>query len=344
MSNNAKLTISVIIPCYNRQRSLRQALDSVLSQTHKPDEIIVIDDGSTDGSVEVAKSYGSKVQVIQQPNAGAAKARNRGIASATGDWIAFLDSDDIWRTEKLKRQIEAMQSNPHAGVIFCDTQTTSGEEVINPSRFSLGGLRENAEDFGQSILQCRRDFFEIMLTQSRVITSATMVRRDIAGFHFPEDIWGSEDWALWLSLILETEFLAVDDVLVTMEAASDNLTHSRGRGKLHRNDVRVLEKFLQDPRLTSREREATLDALEQRRAVAIYHSLIRGETRETRHLLKEPCALPFMSKLKYRILSHLPRPLVLWLGREKVTEANENAKANTKPERHSSDENREPPK
>ena len=336
-----KPAISVIIPCYNRSVQLHSAIESVLSQTYCPKEVIVVDDGSTDGSVESARSFGQRVTVIEQLNQGAAAARNTGIQIATGEWVAFLDSDDIWHKEKLHRQVQAIARAQDAGLVFADTKTVCGGHVTTPSRFALGGLRENAEQIGDRILRCRRNFFEIMLTQSRVITSATMVRRDIAGFHFPEDIWGSEDWALWLSLILETEFLAVDDVLVTMEAASDNLTHSRGRGKLHRNDVRVLEKFLQDPRLTSREREATLDALEQRRAVAIYHSLIRGETRETRHLLKEPCALPFMSKLKYRILSHLPRPLVLWLGRKKVTEANEHAKANTKPARHSSDENRE---
>ncbi|MDB4540234.1 glycosyltransferase [bacterium] len=324
--NIQRPTVSVIIPCYNRAQQLSRAIDSVLNQTVQPLEVIVIDDGSSDDSAETARSFSHPVSVYEQANAGAAAARNRGIKLAKGGWIAFLDSDDIWHKNKIERQLQALENSPKAGLIFTDTQTVRGAEVIMPSRFALGGLRENADSVGNSILRCQRNFFEIMLTQSRVITSATMVRRDLPDFVFPEEIWGSEDWALWLSLILETEFLAVDEVLVTMESASDNLTHCRGRGKLHRNDVLVLEKLMNDSRLAACDIIAITKALEQRRAVAIYHSLIRGENREAREILRQRCGLSRAKRLQYLALSHVPSSLLRLFGQKKIVEANNDAR------------------
>jgi glycosyltransferase involved in cell wall biosynthesis len=97
--------ISVVIPTFNREHCVRQSLDSVLAQTFKDFEVIVVDDGSTDGTVEVLKSYGDKIRLIGQSNAGAGAARNTGIRAAQGKYVAFLDSDDQWRPEKLEVQM-----------------------------------------------------------------------------------------------------------------------------------------------------------------------------------------------------------------------------------------------
>src|SRR5690242_13806787 len=93
--------ISVVIPTFNRARCVANAVDSVLVQTFKDCEVIVVDDGSTDATAEVLKGYGNRVRVIQQSNRGVSAARNAGIRSARGEWIAFLDSDDIWNPDKL---------------------------------------------------------------------------------------------------------------------------------------------------------------------------------------------------------------------------------------------------
>ena len=98
------MKISVVIPVYNREETLAHAIESALSQTLKPHEVVVIDDGSSDKSAEVAEGFGDIVRVIRQENAGAAIARNVGIRHAVGDWIAFLDSDDVWDRDKLKLQ------------------------------------------------------------------------------------------------------------------------------------------------------------------------------------------------------------------------------------------------
>ena len=107
------MKISVIIPAYNAERTVARAIESVLAQTRPADEVIVIDDGSDDATAEVVRSYGNKVILIQQDNAGVSVARNTGIERATGDWIAFLDADDEWLPERLMLQVRLLQINPH---------------------------------------------------------------------------------------------------------------------------------------------------------------------------------------------------------------------------------------
>ncbi|QDV14258.1 Putative glycosyltransferase EpsH [Rosistilla oblonga] len=101
-------SVSVVIPCYNGESFIEETLRSVLGQTHKPTEIWVIDDGSTDASAEVAASVDDRVQVVRQENAGEAVARNHGIRLSTGDWIAFCDADDLWEPGKLERQLQGL--------------------------------------------------------------------------------------------------------------------------------------------------------------------------------------------------------------------------------------------
>jgi len=111
--------VSVVIPVWNGERFLRQCLDSVLAQEHRPLEIIVVDDGSTDGSARIAAGYASAVRVLRQENRGPAAARNAGLDAATGEYIAFNDCDDLWQPGKLARQLEVMTRN--AEVDLCLT-------------------------------------------------------------------------------------------------------------------------------------------------------------------------------------------------------------------------------
>ncbi len=110
-------TVSVIIPTYNRANLVTKAIDSVLEQTFKDLEIIVIDDGSKDQTQEVLKSYQNKILYLYQENQGRASARNRGLEIAQGKYIAFLDSDDFWKPEKLHRQLHFFEQHPHYGVV-----------------------------------------------------------------------------------------------------------------------------------------------------------------------------------------------------------------------------------
>jgi glycosyltransferase involved in cell wall biosynthesis len=113
--------ISVVIPAYNAERYLAQALESVVRQTHTEIEIVVVDDGSTDRSADVARSYpDSRVRVVEQPNGGPAAARNHGVRLARGELLAFLDADDLWEPRKLELQLEALQAHPAPAMAFGD--------------------------------------------------------------------------------------------------------------------------------------------------------------------------------------------------------------------------------
>lgn len=121
------LPISVIIPVYNGERYLAEAITSVLRQSLLPTEIIVVDDGSTDGSAAVAAGFGGRVRVNTQPNAGPAAARNLGVQMAHGDLLAFLDADDLWLPDKLTRQLAYLQADPRLDCVFGQV-----EQFISP--------------------------------------------------------------------------------------------------------------------------------------------------------------------------------------------------------------------
>ena len=106
------MDISVIVPVYNRRELISRALDSVVRQLAQPTEIIVIDDGSTDGTAELINRHYPQVKLRQQPNLGVSAARNHGIRLARSSWIAFLDSDDEWIENKLQRQVTMLERNP----------------------------------------------------------------------------------------------------------------------------------------------------------------------------------------------------------------------------------------
>ena len=130
-------TVSVVIPTYNRAALLVEAVESVLAQSVLPDELIVVDDGSTDDTRDVCSRWPSPVRYIYQPNAGVSAARNHGIGEARGRYIAFLDSDDVWRPEKLAAQLAVMRALPSVG--WC----TAGHEIIDlkgQPRFASDGF------------------------------------------------------------------------------------------------------------------------------------------------------------------------------------------------------------
>ena len=116
-------TVSVIIPTFNYGRFLREAINSALAQTYRPLEIIVVDDGSTDDTPQVLAEYRGRVRVIRQDNLGVGAARNVGITAATGDYLAFLDSDDIWKPETLERGVARFVDDPGLGLVHCGVES-----------------------------------------------------------------------------------------------------------------------------------------------------------------------------------------------------------------------------
>ena len=114
--------VSVIIPTYNRADTIGEAIDSVIEQTYSEIEIIVIDDGSRDNTSQILENYGDKIRVVHQANSGVSASRNRGIKIAVGEFLAFLDSDDLWLPTKLSRQIDMLKrTDSSIPCCICDT-------------------------------------------------------------------------------------------------------------------------------------------------------------------------------------------------------------------------------
>ena len=130
------MKISAIVPLYNTRAYIVEAIDSILAQTRPADEIIVVDDGSTDGGPDLLAGYGARVCLIRQANAGGATALNRGIAQATGDTIAFLDADDLWARDKLERQQSILLAKDSVDCVFGLVQQFDQRDAVGVARNS----------------------------------------------------------------------------------------------------------------------------------------------------------------------------------------------------------------
>lgn len=166
-------TVSVIIPTYNRGYCVKEAIESVLSQTFQDFELIVVDDGSNDNTAEIISSYGERVKYVLQENAGVSEARNRGIREAQGKWLAFLDSDDLWVPEKLKIQIECVKRYTRAIAQMVDSliELPSGEYI---STFKLRRLWRSF--FDQPFRE--RPLLDVLKAQ--YFTSSWLIKKEIA--------------------------------------------------------------------------------------------------------------------------------------------------------------------
>jgi glycosyltransferase involved in cell wall biosynthesis len=234
MSNNFK--ISVIIPTYNRCELLQRAVLSVLKQTRPADEIIIIDDGSTDGTPELIPKKYPRIQYSWQKNTGVSAARNTGIEKSSGDWIAFLDSDDTWLQRKLEYQQKALNENPE--YLFCHTNEIwiRNGQRINP-------LKKHQKSGGY--------IFERCLPLCVISPSAVILHRSLFERFgkFDTELPVCEDYDLWLRLCAFLPILYLEKPLITKYGGhADQL--SRSTWGLDRFRIRALEKIITDPELT----------------------------------------------------------------------------------------------
>lgn len=188
--------ISIIIPLYNKADSISQALDSVLAQTYPNFEVVVVDDGSTDGGAAVVEQFDDpRIRLIRQANAGVSAARNRGIAEAQGEHVAFLDADDEWMPGYLSVQFGLTQKYPQCDVFVTNYEFHNEEGVVSPTR--INKLSFDTED---GILD---NYFEVAICSSPPLwTSAVMASKksltSIEGF--PVGVTLGEDLLTWARL------------------------------------------------------------------------------------------------------------------------------------------------
>ena len=152
--------ISAIVPCYNAERYVGDALRSILGQTYRPVEVLVVDDGSTDGSPAVIRSFGDAVRGCRQVNAGVGAARNRGVALARGSFLAFLDADDVWPRGKLARQMAAFADDPSLGVVGGHVAQFVSPELPEELRTRFASLPQRVPARVPGAMLIRREEFE----------------------------------------------------------------------------------------------------------------------------------------------------------------------------------------
>jgi glycosyltransferase involved in cell wall biosynthesis len=201
-------TVSVVIPCYNGGRFLRETLESVLQQTHPALEVIVVDDGSTDDSAAIAESYGPPVRVIRQQNQGESVARNRGIDEARGEWVAFLDADDVWISEKLERQLAAATDDVVA--VHTDIRQFGNRDQLVRIREMFGPDRYSIE--------------RLAIRNCVMCPSSVIVRRNNCP-RFPEWTSDAEDQVFVLELVRRGSIALVEEPLT--EYRIHNASQSR---------------------------------------------------------------------------------------------------------------------
>jgi len=196
-------TVSVIIPVYNARDVIRATIDSVLAQTWEDHEIVVVDDGSKDGSADVVRAFGDQVRYIHQENTGAAGARNRGIEESTGEYIALLDHDDLWHPTKLEKQVAVLRQRPEVGLVI--TRIMHIRSDGTPTGNIAGAY--NPEDV----------FYHVFVKDYVPTPSSAMIRRsafDAAGAFDPDfDSAALDDHELWARIATVCEIAAVEEPL-----------------------------------------------------------------------------------------------------------------------------------
>lgn len=194
-------SITVAIPAYNSARFLREALESVFAQTLSFSECILVDDGSTDQTAEVARSFAS-VRYIWKENGGDASARNRAIQEASGDFIAFLDADDVWRPDKLQKQMTLFATDPSLGMVY------AGVELVDVAMRRLGVLRPAPPDTAlRNTLVVEKPF--ITAVGSTAVLPIEVARK----VSFDERLAASSDWAFACNVARSYPVAAVDEPL-----------------------------------------------------------------------------------------------------------------------------------
>jgi glycosyltransferase involved in cell wall biosynthesis len=200
---DAVKTISVIIPAYNYARYLREAIDSVFAQTYPALEVIVVDDGSTDDTPAVLAAYGDRIRAIRQQNQGVSAARNTGISAARGEYVAFLDADDLWQPAKLEAQMARFDADPSLGLVHC------GAESFDAEGQTIHFWREGMQ--GRVAINILR-LEPVIAAPGSNIVAPRRVAEEIGGFD--TRMTGSEDWDFYYRVAERYEIGFTPETLV----------------------------------------------------------------------------------------------------------------------------------
>jgi len=260
--------LTAVVPTFNRRTTLGRCLDSILNQTCPVNSIIVVDDGSTDGTEEWIRSTYPTVQLISQSNQGVSSARNTGIRSASTDWIAFLDSDDAWLPDKIERQIEFLQSNSEYKI--CHTEEKwiyqGKQKKVPPAYAKQGGW-----------------IFERCLPVCAISPSTALIHRSVFDEvgTFDEDLPACEDYDLWLRIASRYSVGLVDETLIEKHGGHpDQLSNQRG---LDVYRIKALENILKTGGLKTKYRTLAIVTLQSKCAILANGAEKRDRTEQAEH-------------------------------------------------------------
>jgi GT2 family glycosyltransferase len=263
LSHAVSPLVTVIIPTFNRWPSVGAAIGSVFDQSYDDFELIVVDDGSTDGTASELAKFGSRLRLLNQPNRGVSSARNLGAREARGRYLAFLDSDDLWRPKKLAIQTDFMERDPK--IQICQT-----EEI-----WMRNGMRVNPKARHR---KPSGDIFAPSLELCLISPSAVMLRRELfnqAG-GFDERFPVCEDYELWLRIAVKHPVPLIAEPLVIKRGGhADQL--SRSTWGMDRYRVLALQKLLRSG-LVGSQREAAIGVLRRKVEVLTVGARKRGKT------------------------------------------------------------------
>jgi glycosyltransferase involved in cell wall biosynthesis len=220
--------VSVIIPVYNGEKYIREAIDSVLNQSYKDFEVIVIDDGSKDNTLRIIKRYNRKIRWKSQENKGQASAINEGIKMAKGEYIAYLDADDVCLSERLKIEAKYLDEHPNVGLVYSDFyQINSTGEI-------------------QRVIRAHPHNSFLLLQKNYIGRSTVMHRKeclDKVGL-FAETISGDDDWDMWIRISEQFGVGHIEKPLVKYRVHGENISLVRPKRLAYRRyiTVRILEK------------------------------------------------------------------------------------------------------
>lgn len=235
-TEDTAVKVTVVIPTYNRADFLAEAVDSVLNQTWKDLEILVVDDGSTDRTREVMARYGKRLKYFYKKNEGPSSARNVGIREAMGTYVAFLDSDDVWDPEKLSIQMEFMRKHPEIKLVCTDSCE------IDSSESREGKLKRDLMG----------SLFSLLYSNSFIRTSTVLMNK--ACFqevgYFDERYQSAEDYDVWLRVARRYPIAYLSRPLVRYRKHEGNVSHDKIT--LRRNALSVLEAHYDPKEISAR--------------------------------------------------------------------------------------------
>ena len=262
-------SISVVLPTYNRATLLVRALNSILNQKRLPDQIIVVDDGSTDETQQLIAEKYPAITYLYQENQGVSAARNYGIREARSDWIAFLDSDDEWLPDKLQKQMAALEANP--SYAFCHT-----DEIWIRRGKRVNAMKKHQKYGG--------DIFEHCLPLCVVSPSSVLIEAKLfeeVGV-FDESFPACEDYDLWLRICCRHPVLFIEEPLLVKYGGHEDQLSQRHWG-MDRFRVQALQKLLKEAPLDDAQRTETVRMLVTKLNILINGARKRGKDEAVRH-------------------------------------------------------------